>query len=295
MHVPTLGPLRHYPGLDGKTFLLGIGGMKCATSWVFEYLSGLDGMTASDIKELHFFNTKLRKPGHEPFTERLVTTLRDFLERSGDVAEEIRGNPPFQATVDGLRMLHDDNAYFDYFARIATPDTKVLSEVTPQYSVLGREGFTYIKDFFASQNMNLKIFLILRDPVDRLWSHLRHLQDRGKAKDILAAWPELIRQRSVIERSDYWQTIEGLDAVFPAQDVLCLFYEDLFQGDALQSLCDFAGVVYQPPQSSVRQNETMVKADLPDDVRQTLLRVLKPQYQFCRKRFGDAVPETWAN
>ncbi|MEM7061403.1 MAG: sulfotransferase, partial [Pseudomonadota bacterium] len=201
MNRHAVSTLRHYPELDGKTFLLGVGGMKCATSWVFDYLRGLEGMTASDIKELHFFNSRLRPPGHEPLTLEFVQSIRHFFDNAGDIAEEMRLNRQFQAAVDSLRMLHDDNAYFDYFARICTPETKTLCEVTPQYSVLGKEGFAFLKDFFASQQMRLKIFMVLRDPVERLWSHLRHLQDRDQAGDVLTEWPDLVRRRSVIERS----------------------------------------------------------------------------------------------
>ena len=291
--MPDIPSLRHYPELDGKTFLLGVGGMKCATSWVFDYLRGLPGMTASYIKELHFFNTRIMPTGHAPLTGDLVQSVRHYLENAGDVAEEIRLNPELQALIDGLRMLHDDNAYFDYFARLVTSETKVLSEITPQYAVLGQDGFTYVRDFFASQRMKLKVLLILRDPVDRLWSHLRHLQDRGQVEDILNQWMDLVRTRGVIERSDYWRTIEALDVVFPAEDVLILFYEDLFDGTALQQLCEFAGLEFRPPNPSKRQNESSVKTALPDGVRQKLLRALGPQYGFCRKRFGTAIPATW--
>ena len=291
--LPALPELRHYPELDGRTFLLGIGGMKCATSWVHAYLDGLPGMTASPIKELHFFNARLRPPGHEPMTEHHVDVMRDFLERASDVTAEIAVNPQVQGLIDCLRMHHDANAYFDLFARICTPETRALCEITPQYAVLGRDGFDWVRRFFASQKMTLKVVFILRDPVERLWSHLRHLQQRSAGMDIVADWPRLIRQRGVIERSDYWQSVEALDAVFPERDLLYLFYEDLFDGEGLRRLCDFAGLPFHPPERQERRNETSVKTPLPATVRSKLLRVLGPQYAFCRERFGEAVPAAW--
>ena len=291
--TPDIPALRSYPELDGKTFLLGIGAMKCATSWVFRYLENLPGMTASDIKELHFFNAKLRPAGHQPMTEELVQSVRNYLDRAGDVGEELRLNRQFRAAVDILRMLHDDNAYFDYFARICQPDTKVLSEITPQYAILGQDGFSYVRDFFASQQMQLKILFILRDPVERLWSHLRHLQDRGLVDDILGVWPDLIRQRRVIERSDYWRTIEALDDVFPPEDILYLFYEDLFNADCLEQLCAFIGLDHLPPKQIERQNETSIKTQMPDQARDIFKKLLTPQYEFCRKRFPDRIPKLW--
>ena len=284
--------VRHCPELDGKTFLLGVGGMKCATSWVFQHLQTLPGMTASPIKELHFFNAKLRPPGHQPFTPLLTGLVRDYLEQSGDIGEEIAINPHFQAAVDCLRMLHDDNAYFDLFARMVTPETRVLGEITPQYAILGQQGFAWVQAFFATQKMDLKILFIMRDPVQRLWSHLRSLQAQDPDLDIVSDLPTLLRRRGVIERSDYWQTVEALDATFPPGDVLYLFYEDLFAGDALKRLSAFVGLPDKPLQTE-RQNETAVKTVLPDAVRAKLARVLAPQYRFCRDRFGTGIPAAW--
>ncbi|MEM9140616.1 MAG: hypothetical protein AAGB15_12395, partial [Pseudomonadota bacterium] len=110
-------PLRRYPELDGRTFLLGVGGMKCATSWVFQYVQSLDGVAATPIKELHFFNARLRPKGHQPFTPRLAGLVRDYVDLAPDAAAEIAVNPHFQGAVDCLSMLYDDNAYFGHFAR----------------------------------------------------------------------------------------------------------------------------------------------------------------------------------
>jgi len=291
--TPAIPALRRYPDLDGKTFLLGVGGMKCATSWVHLYLAGREGVAASPLKELHFFNEKLRPPGHRPFTSHTAQLVRDYLEKAPDIAAEIAVNAQFQAGVDCLAMLYDDNAYFGHFARIAGPETRVLTETTPQYAVLGRDGFAYVRRFFATQAMALKVLFILRDPVERLWSHLRALRHLEPGIDVLRDWPDLIRRRGVIERSDYWQTVEALDAVFPEADVLYLFYEDLVGGEALSRLCAFLGLPYAAPDTT-RRNETQEKTALPDPLRARLATLLAPQYRFCRDRFGAAVPASWA-
>ena len=290
--MPPNPSLRHFPELDGRTFLLGIGGMKCATSWIWGYLNSLSQVAATPLKELHFFNEKVRPPGHTPFTARTVRLVQEYLEQSPDAAAEIAVNPQFQAAVDNLRMLYDDNAYFDHFARLAGPDTRVLTEITPQYAMLGHDGFKFVRRFFETQRMDLKVFFVLRDPVQRLWSHLRSLSQAGPQVDVLRDWHGLIRQRRVIERSDYWKTVEAVDASFPDGSVLYLFYEDLFDGDALRDLCAFTGLTYAQPDHA-RRNETADKAELPDDIRARLAQVLAPQYRFCRDRFGDAIPDAW--
>lgn len=285
--------VRRYTELEGCTFLLGVGGMKCATSWIFDYLAGLDCVAATPLKELHFFNAKLDPQVHRPFAPLVANLVRDYIGQADDVAAEIAVNQQFQAAVDALQMRYDDNAYLGHFARLATPETRVLCEFTPQYALLGPEGFDHVHRFFLAQNLNLKLLFVMRDPVERLWSHLRSLQQHDVTVDILTEWPDLIRNRGVIERSDYWQTIEALDAVFGPEQILYLFYEDVVSGDALQRLCDFAEVPYRPADLVTRQNETGVRTPLPDDARARLAKVLAPQYRFCRARFGTAIPETW--
>lgn len=291
MSVPP--DLRRYPELEGKTFLVGIGGMKCATSWVFQYLEGLPGVSVSAVKEMHFFSEKFRQPWREPMTPLIVKRARDYLTSAADAEAELAANPHFRASVDRLKMIYDDSAYFDHFAGLVSPETKLLCEITPRYALIGADGFEWMKGFFATQGVALRLLLILRDPVDRLWSQLRHDQQLGKSGDAVADWEERVRVRSVLERADYRRTVRELDAVFPAGSILYLFYEDLFDGDGLEQLCTFAGLACEPPARTDRRNETAVKTRLPDDIRNALRHLLDPQYEFCRERFGPRVPGSW--
>ena len=277
--------------LKDKTFLLGVGGMKCATSWTFDYLAGLGGVAVTPLKELHFFTARQRAPGVRPFTPELAAMVRGYLDQAPDVAAELAANAQFRAGVDALQMLYDPNAYLDHFARIAGPETRVLAECTPQYALLGPEGFTQVRAYFAQAGLPLKLVFVMRDPVARLWSHLRSLP-RGD-KGLLEELPTRVRAPEVLARSDYIRTVQALDAVFPAEDVLFLFYEDLFDSAALPRLCRFLDVRYVPADTATRQNATPDQTPLPGTVRAGVGKLLAPQYRFCRARFGAAVPRSW--
>lgn len=285
--------LRRYAELEGRTFLLGVGGMKCATSWVFDYLAQDPAVAATPLKELHFFTSRRRPQGAQPFTPHVARLVRDHLDHDPQVTSCTIATPRFQTAVDMLQMLYDDNAYFGHFARLARPETRVFTEITPQYALLGPDGFSYVRDVFASQDLTLKVFFILRDPVARLWSHLRSLQEQDQGIDPLRDWAQLIRQREVITRSDYWGTIEALDAVFPPDQILYLFYEDLIGGDGVSSLCQFAGLPQRPADTGTRHNETRLAVPMSGHVQARLTKILAPQYRFCRDRFGDVIPEVW--
>lgn len=288
-----LSSLRKYREIDGKVFLVGVGAAKCGTSWLYRYLKSLPEVTVSPLKEVHFFDQKFTTHDTEPSNPMAIRRVDDYFEFDVDLAMTLRKHPHFQASIDRLKMIYDDNAYFDHFARICTNRTRVLGDITPAYAVLGQSGFRYMRDFFASQDASLKIVFIMRDPVDRLWSQLRHMQQKNPSLDTARNWPDMIREPTVIERADYKQTIEAMDQVFPAQDVLYLFYEGLFSELSLRKLCRFAGAEFKQADSDKRQNETSIKIDMPGAARDQFHRILEPQYKFCRHRFGNAVPISW--
>ena len=135
-----ISKLRHYGELDGKTLLICVGAMKCATSWIHDYLGGLSGVVVSPLKELHFFNTKFSAHALGDMEALAVKRLGFHLAQSGEAAGNLRRRPTFQASVDRVQMIYDDDAYFGHFARLCAPDTATFCDVTPAYSTLGPCG-----------------------------------------------------------------------------------------------------------------------------------------------------------
>lgn len=287
-------PLRKYSELSGKTFLVCVGAMKCATSWLHDYFGILPGVTVSPLKELHFFNTKFPANALGDMDLLALKRLGFHMEHSGGKAENLRCRPSFQASVDRVQMIYDDDAYFGHFARLCNGETRAFCDITPAYSVIGSSGFDYMRQFFETQDIALKLLFIMRDPIDRLWSQLRYMQQINPENDALTKWPDAIRSPRVCARANYKATVGDLDYTFPADDILYLFYEDLFNEASLRQICEFAGIRYLPPDSVETSNRTIIKLGLPENARAAFARLLAPQYEFCRERFGDAVPVVWS-
>lgn len=286
--------LRIVDDLAGKTFLVCIGATKCGTSWLHSYLATVPGMVVSPLKELHFFDAKFGAHAMGDMEALAIKRVGMHLARDGNPVETLLKSEDYQASVDRIQMIYDDNAYFSHFARLSRPSTQTFCDLTPAYSVLGSSGFAYMRAFFATQPaLRLRLVYILRDPVDRLWSQLRHMQEINPASAATERWADAIGSPTILARSDYAGTIADLEMIFPPKDVLYLFYEDLFAEPALRRLCAFADVPYQPGDTEQRQNRTKVEAALPDDARAAFLDVLSGQYAFCRDRFGDRVPASW--
>ncbi len=284
---------RHLPELDGKTFLVCIGAAKCGTSWLHRYLSGLPEVEPSPLKELHFFNSRTPVPAFGDPDAVALARLRAFMGQPGDTLANLRDQPAFAASLDRARMIYDEDAYFGHFARLVSPHTRVLADITPAYATLGPAGFADMRAFFASQQVTLKVLFIMRDPVDRLWSQLRHVEQMTPDKPAATHWHLAPDAPAIWSRTDYRATIAALDACFAPEDRLCLFYETLFAPKTLGRLCGFLGVEAAADMPAGRQNETQVQVALPDDARRTFADLLAPQYAFCRERFGTEVPEAW--
>lgn len=287
--------LRAYPNLSGKTLLICVGAAKCATSWLHDYLGSHAEVAVSPLKELHFFDSKFPELALGDLDGLALARLSFQLGQAGETAENLRRRAIFQASVDNVQMIYDDNAYFGHFARICEPETRCFCDLTPSYSVIGAEGFAYMKRFCASQDIEVKILFLMRDPVQRFWSQLRHLQQMNPVNDVATKWKNALTAPALLARADYRAIITALDATFPAGSIKYLFYEALFQDDeSLDSLCRFIGI---PTVRSARggpKNVTMVKLPLSTEVRESLHDLLAPQYEFCRDRFGASVPASWS-
>jgi len=288
--IPTL---QKFDALKGKTLLICVGAMKCATSWLFNYLEPLPGMAVSPLKEVHFFDSRFSANALSNWDRLNLNRVAAFLAQDGDILTNLHEDPAFQASLDRVRMIYDDNAYFAHFARLAAEDVQTLADITPAYSTIGPDGFRYLHDVCATQDIRLRLLFIMRDPVDRFWSQLRHMTQANPKMDVAGRWADAIQSPKIMAWTDYRHTVMDMDDIFPAEDLLYLFYEDLFTETALRQLCLFAGVSYLPGEPDVRQHETELQRDLPVDARAAFLETFAPQYAFCRERFGDRVPASW--
>lgn len=279
--------------LDGKTLLICVGAPKCATSWVHDYLGGFPEVATSPLKEVNFFNARFPANALGDVDALALSRLKIFMDHTNEASADLRAQPAFQASIDRVQMIYDDAAYFAHFARLCTPQTTTICDITPGYCVIGAEGFSWMRALCAAHNITLRILFVMRDPITRLWSQLRHLQQMNPENDAEKKWRAALASPPVMARADYQSTVAALDAVFDPREVLYVFYETLLDEAVLRALCDFAGLEYRPGNTGVRRNETQVQKPLPEAARDAFAAALASQYAFCRERFGFAVPAAW--
>lgn len=183
-----------------------------------------------------------------------TTALFDYLCDYPDVA---------LSTVKEVHFFDDEardwssTDYADYHASFGVPDGRPTGEATPIYSY-----WPGALERAKAYNPALKLILVLRDPVQRAWSHWRMEYARGAETEPFAWCIRQGRQRlfasepwghhrefSYVERGFYGEQLERVFGLFPREQVLVLT-SDALRGEpatALDAVRGFLGLPSAPP------------------------------------------------
>jgi hypothetical protein len=146
--------------------------------------------------------------------------------------------------------------YAAYHAQFEAPDGRPCGEATPIYLYWP----TSLQRIFA-YNPAMRLVVVLRDPVQRAWSHWRMEYARGAETRPFSWCIREGRQRlfdaqpwghhrefSYVERGFYGEQLERLFGVFPREQVLILRSEDLRHdpGPSLSAVRRFIGASDAP-------------------------------------------------
>jgi len=203
-----------------------IGAQKAGTTWLYDQLRQLDAFAVTPIKELHYFD---RDPGYLSPNYVAITRFRDRLrdpkwyERVGrDIARTIRDKgslEDFRFLWHWHRMNYSDSAYAGLFDKWEAG--KIKGEITPSYSILQKQDIERI----YQTNSQVKIIFLLRDPIDRAWSHCRYF--KPDVTYSIESMIEFIDGDDSSFRGDYLSTIDKYTSVFPKNQILLAYYDGL--------------------------------------------------------------------
>jgi hypothetical protein len=154
----------------------------------------------------------------------------------------------------------------------------------------------------------VRVIFIMRDPVARHWSHVwfqllaiaRKSTDPLEVETEIRNDPEAIAQRledtlrsTVIKRGRYDLTLKAMDKIFAPEEMLVLFYEDLFTDTTIAKITNFLGISARLARFEKRVNTNPKKLELTAEYATTIRDAYSPVYEYCRLRFGTAVPDSW--
>ena len=283
--------------MTGGPLLLCVGAAKAGTSWLHRVLSDHPGCALRSIKELHVFDARDRGE-----VDRQVAALAQ--RREGYLAE-MEGAGPHRLAVrarqvqdcdDLARVLRsgDDRAYLDYLT--AGAEGRLVADMTPAYALLSEDRLRAM----AALAPDVRFLYLVRDPVERLWSHVRMIAAGRAAKDgnhegrALHVLARVFRgkETEIAARGDYAGAIGRLTRAVDPRRLMVAVTEEMLTAPGLARIMAFLGLAMPEADFSRRIHEGAVAA-LPPEARAEARSWLAAQYDFVAGWLGRR-PAGWA-
>lgn len=143
---------------EPKPDFLVIGAQKAGTTWLYENLRTHPDIWMPPVKELHYFD-RLIHESPPPLYSRPLQVVDQLVRRCS-----VKDAPWLWRY-----YMHrpSDEWYASLFAGTPSEAGAVAGEITPGYATLSPEQIAHVYDVAP----NAKIVLMLRNPIERTWSH----------------------------------------------------------------------------------------------------------------------------
>lgn len=291
---------------DPPTLLICAGVPKAGTTWLYEYLRSHSDCHIREIKELNYYNC--RNP--EDWARRLKLRRGQRAEAAQSLEQcSWRDRARRRWLKDRIRALEDwqkidpnapDHAGYREYLCTGRKGQRLVADITPEYMMLDAETLRDMRRTVP----DVRFLLLLRDPVDRAWSHLRmrahRRRDEGSGFEALLQdfLDKFVKGRigGLTARSDYVKALRNLDEAAAPGKLHVTFFEQLFDpatGEAsLRALTDFLGISFHPGDRD-RIEHKSPEQPLEPEVRRQLFSVFEPQYAFCNEWFKGDLPQRW--
>ncbi|MBN1953987.1 MAG: sulfotransferase [Anaerolineae bacterium] len=269
---------------------LGIGAQKAATTWLWRNLRQHPDVWLPPRKELHYFDRSVTypSPSHLASTrlprrlfgrEKHNARFRRLFARELGGALYHRDWPRVRWTLRYYLGRYDDCWYRSLFV---AGEGKVKGEITPSYSILEETDVAHIADLFP----DLKVILILRNPIERAWSHVRFAWTKARF-DVI---DDLERVEGFIDapdqslRSDYVRTIGIWTRCFSPQQLHIGFYDHVLQRprQLILDILQFLGVdgARLPDSEMLRRRVNVSRGmEIPPEIQVYLAQKYHPQLE----------------
>lgn len=273
-------------------FLL-IGAQRAGTSWLSMCLRQHPRVVLPPLKELHYFDRDI--VGSIFWTDIFTPRRRALCVRCKRALLNMLRN-----RTHGLSWLFH---YFfgkrsdQWYSGLFPPTGGVIQgDCTPAYSTLDEKTVEHVAKIMPKA----KIIFILRDPVDRSWSHAKLDLGRrgGRALDSIADEEYIAhtRQEASQFRSDYGRTIDVWGRAFPQEQMKIVFFDDLKQRpeEFIREICAFLDIdslAMEPRNEQKRAVNETGRYSMPSAVRTHLCRQYLDQLGDLSDRFGGHATE----
>lgn len=290
--------------MAAPTLLYCVGATKAGTTWLYRYLHDHPECEMPAVKEAHYWDT-FDPDKREKQLAAYRVRLRDMRAAKSSADAEGRGWQvenmdrrinEMKALIAVLEGDRSNDTVYTAWLLDGRASAKVVADITPNYATLCDDALARMRDL----SPNTKFLYLIRDPLDRLWSHIRmqarrqrqeHEQYAKKSNNILYRILNRGQETHILERGDYPNIIRKLRRVIPKGRLLVQFAEDLFTPQGLARVCAFLGIRPVEPEVAHAANEGPEVVML-DKLRPRALGMLNEHYEWVARNVGP-LPQRW--
>ena len=230
---------------------VGIGAQKAGTTWLHTMLSSHREIWLPRMKELHYFDRKF--PISEADPARTANRpngilLRRFSARLRRVSLSTLGSRLRRIRREDLvwELKYHFGDWSDewYSTLFENSRGRLAGEITPAYSCLGDAAISHMHSLMP----DAKLILLLRDPIDRAWSHARmdlaHFSGRRVDAIDQPKFEDHFLSVASRRRGSYPAMIDRWLAHFPKEQLFIGFYDEIeaCPEELLTRILQFLGV-----------------------------------------------------
>lgn len=270
----------------------GIGAQKCGTTWLYYNLDKLPEFNLPPIKELHYFDRSIKYPSpnflsESKFNRRLNKGYFKSALRLIILALKKKEINNAKFYLKWHFLNYNDKWYLGLFKNYRG----IKGEITPSYSILEKS------DIYKMYKMSpdSKLVLMLRNPIDRAWSHFCHVKKRQSNYNIKLDNNEdilnFMDSESQVLRSDYIRTINNFISVFPKKQLLICFYDAIVDDPSglLKDVISFLGLEKEINIQKSNYKKALnvsIKIECPEEIRSYLKKKYYNQIKQMSGQYG---------
>ena len=269
-----------------------IGAQKSGTTWLYHNLKKHPQIWMPPVKEIHYFDEIQYQP-YLTILDRLFDS-RSFDNRvwwqifKAQIKSNLR-NPNLENIIWYSRYLfsrRNDKWYASLFDRARG---QITGDITPGYSSLKREGIAHVFEIMPKS----KIIFLMRNPMERAWSHALMDEKIKGEKFSEAEFIEHFNSKYSRTESDYLRAITNWQSYYPKEQFFIGYFEEIQQcpEDLLMRLYKFLEV--ELLRNNINQRDIRKKinpsgntGEIPPNFALHLARLYYDELEFLHEHFG---------
>lgn len=272
---------------------MSVGAAKTGTTWLYSMIRDHEDIYFSPEKEINYF----AHANNRDWNLSYQTRSRLFLNK----AKYLKQLPlnEFEKELDWYtRFLSEpinDEWYKDLFT--GQQSEKYIADFSNSTCLLNKRGMRHVAKSFN----DLKLIYILRDPVERLWSHVKfHLVWTGQ-QDLINSWSDnefinFAKKKHIERQCNYIKNISNMAKSFDENQYKIIFFEYITDRPVyiLNQIETFLGIEkrsYENKRVRVAVNKGQDNP-ISDNVKHAYREMLDKQYVGI-KELGLNPPDTW--